>query len=102
MRAQLQETAVPAVWVLPFPGLFFPDPGGQFRSRTFLPGLLPGRTPHYHLKVQAPRKPLLTPHLFFPNEPRNRIDEFFSPQLLMQISQAAPATSARFNFILDI
>ena len=83
-------------------GHLFSDAAGRYRFRTILPGLYPGRTRHYHLKVQAPRQSILTTQLYFPNEPRNRIDEFFSPQLLMHISQASPVTSARFDFILDV
>ncbi len=83
-------------------GHLFSDAAGRYRFRTILPGLYPGRTRHYHLKVQAPRQRLLTTQLYFPNEPRNRIDEFFSPQLLMNISQGPALTSARFDFILNI
>ena len=83
-------------------GHLFSDAQGHYRFRTILPGLYPGRTRHYHLKVQAPRQPLLTTQLYFPNEPRNRIDEFFSPQLLMHISEGSPVTSARFDLILNI
>jgi protocatechuate 3,4-dioxygenase beta subunit len=83
-------------------GHLFSDTQGRYRFRTILPGLYPGRTRHYHLKVQAPRQRILTTQLYFPNEPRNRIDEFFSPQLLMHISQGSALTSARFDFILNI
>ena len=83
-------------------GHLFSDAQGRYRFRTILPGLYPGRTRHYHLKVQAPRQGILTTQLYFPNEPRNRIDEFFSPQLLMHISQSSALTSARFDFILNI
>jgi protocatechuate 3,4-dioxygenase beta subunit len=80
----------------------FSDAAGRYRFRTILPGLYPGRTRHYHLKVQAPRQRILTTQLYFPNEPRNNRDDFFSPQLLMRISQASAVSSARFDFILNI
>ena len=83
-------------------GHLFSDAAGRYRFRTILPGLYPGRTRHYHLKVQAPRQRVLTTQLYFPNEPRNGIDEFFSSELLMHISQASPTSSARFDFILNI
>jgi protocatechuate 3,4-dioxygenase beta subunit len=83
-------------------GHLFSDAAGRYRFRTILPGLYPGRTRHYHLKVQAPRQRILTTQLYFPNEPRNSRDDFFSPQLLMHISQASALTSARFDFILNI
>jgi hypothetical protein len=31
-----------------------------------------GRTRHYHIKVQAPERPVLTTQLYFPDEPANR------------------------------
>jgi protocatechuate 3,4-dioxygenase beta subunit len=83
-------------------GHLFSDAAGRYRFRTILPGLYPGRTRHYHLKVQAPRQRILTTQLYFPNEPRNGSDSFFSPQLLMHISQASPLTSAHFDFILNV
>jgi protocatechuate 3,4-dioxygenase beta subunit len=83
-------------------GHLFSDAAGRYRFRTILPGLYPGRTRHYHLKVQAPRQRILTTQLYFPNEPRNSRDDFFSPQLLMHISQASALTSARFDFVLNI
>jgi protocatechuate 3,4-dioxygenase beta subunit len=83
-------------------GHVFSDAAGRYRFRTILPGLYPGRTRHYHLKVQAPRQRILTTQLYFPNEPRNNRDDFFSPQLLMHISQASALTSARFDFILNM
>ena len=36
-------------------GHVFTDEQGRYRFRTILPGLYPGRTRHYHVKVQAPR-----------------------------------------------
>ena len=83
-------------------GHLFSDGAGRYRFRTILPGLYPERTRHYHLKVQAPRQRILTTQLYFPNEPRNLDDCFFSPALLMHISQASPLSSARFDFILNI
>ena len=83
-------------------GHLFSDAAGRYRFRTILPGLYPGRTRHYHLKVQAPRQRILTTQLYFPNEPRNGSDSFFSPQLLMHITQASPLTSAHFDFIINI
>jgi protocatechuate 3,4-dioxygenase beta subunit len=47
---------------------------GRYRFRTILPALYPGRTRHYHVKVQAPERPVLTTQLYFPDEPTNRRD----------------------------
>jgi len=83
-------------------GHLFSDASGNYRFRTILPGLYPGRTRHYHLKVQAPERPILTTQLYFPNEPRNLIDDFFSPALLIRISTVTNAPVAHFDFILDL
>jgi protocatechuate 3,4-dioxygenase beta subunit len=79
------------------------DAAGRYRFRTILPGLYPGRTRHYHFKVQAaPQSPLLTTQLYFPGEPRNASDCYYDPALLMQISNGASESNARFDFVLDI
>ena len=83
-------------------GHLFSDSNGHYRFRTIVPGLYPDRTRHFHLKVQAPGHALLTTQLYFPGEPRNAIDDYFSPLLLMQISENSAAETARFDFILDL
>ena len=47
-------------------GHVFADAQGRFRFRTIVPALYPGRTRHYHVKVQAPNRPVLTTQLYFP------------------------------------
>ena len=74
---------------------------GQYRFRTIVPGPYPGRTRHYHLKVQAPQQPILTTQLYFPGERANDNDGFFSEELLMRYDDAPSGASARFDFILD-
>ncbi len=78
------------------------DAAGRFRFRTILPGLYPDRTRHYHFKVQAQQRPLLTTQLYFPGEPRNSLDFYYSPELLMRISNGPTEWTARFDFVLDI
>lgn len=46
----------------------FTDDEGRYALETIVPGLYPGRTRHFHLKVQAPHQPVLTTQLYFPNE----------------------------------
>lgn len=76
------------------------DAEGRYRFRTILPGLYPGRTRHYHFKVQAPLKPILTTQLYFPGERGNDYDSFFSEELLVRLENAG--ATARFDFVLDI
>jgi protocatechuate 3,4-dioxygenase beta subunit len=80
----------------------FADDTGQFRFRTILPGPYPGRTRHYHVKVQAPQRPILTTQLYFPGERENDYDGFFSEELLMRYDDMPSGATARFDFILNI
>jgi protocatechuate 3,4-dioxygenase beta subunit len=83
-------------------GHVFTDGEGRYRFRTILPALYPGRTRHYHVKVQAPEKPVLTTQLYFPDEPMNRRDDLFRRELVMRIAEAGDGLSARFDFIVDV
>jgi protocatechuate 3,4-dioxygenase beta subunit len=83
-------------------GHLFTDKTGRYSFDTIMPGLYPGRTRHYHFKVAAPFGRVLTTQLYFPNEPRNRMDDYYSPALLMHVAKGTAATVARFDFILDI
>jgi len=77
-------------------------PDGAFRFRTIMPAVYPGRTRHYHVKVQAPGSRLLTTQLYFPDEPANRRDGLFQQALLMRVANAGEAPGGRFDFVLDI
>jgi len=84
-------------------GHVFADADGRYRFLTIMPALYPGRTRHFHVKVQAPNRPVLTTQLYFPaDEQANRRDGLFRRELLMQVTQANEAFSARFDFVLDI
>jgi protocatechuate 3,4-dioxygenase beta subunit len=83
-------------------GHIFTDGEGRYRFRTIVPALYPGRTRHYHIKVQAPERPVLTTQLYFADEPANRRDGLFRRELVMRIAEAANSFAARFDFILDI
>ena len=77
-------------------------PDGAFRFRTIMPAVYPGRTRHYHVKVQAPGSRLLTTQLYFPDEPANRRDGLFQQALLMRVASAGEGPAGRFDFVLDI
>jgi protocatechuate 3,4-dioxygenase beta subunit len=77
----------------------FSDAKGVYRLETIVPGLYPGRTRHIHVKVQAPRQPILTTQLYFPDERRNDRDRIFNRELLLRM---ADARQARFDFVLDV
>ena len=85
-----------------FRGHQFTDAQGRYRVETIVPGLYPGRTRHYHVKVQAPNQSVLTTQLYFPGEPANLADSIFSPELLMAVGDTTGGRAASFNFVLDV
>lgn len=72
------------------------DASGLYRFETVMPGLYPGRTRHFHVKVGPPGGPLLTTQLYFPGEPGNTRDGIFNEALIVKLDGAA----ARFTFVL--
>jgi protocatechuate 3,4-dioxygenase beta subunit len=83
-------------------GHVFADAEGRYRFRTIVPAVYPGRTRHYHVKVQAPGRSLLTTQLYFPDEAANRRDGLFRRELLMRVAPGEGGMAARFDFVLDI
>jgi protocatechuate 3,4-dioxygenase beta subunit len=83
-------------------GHLFTDVEGRYRFRTILPALYTGRTRHYHVKVQAPQRGVLTTQLYFPDDPMNRRDGLFRRELVMRMAEAGDGLAARFDFILDM
>jgi len=61
-----------------------------------VPGEYPGRTPHFHVKVQGKSGRVLTTQLYLPNHPRNRRDFLFDPRLLL----SSQGSELRFQFVL--
>jgi protocatechuate 3,4-dioxygenase beta subunit len=80
----------------------FTDDQGRYRLETIVPGLYPGRTRHIHVKVQAPRQPVLTTQLYFPGEPRNADDGLFRSELQVDLHDAAQGRTGDFDFVLDV
>jgi len=82
-------------------GHLFADAKGHYAFKTIMPGLYPGRTRHFHIKVQAAAEsPVLTTQLYFPDEPRNQEDDFYRPELTMQVAASDDALRARFDLVL--
>lgn len=77
------------------------DAAGRFRFETVRPGVYPGRTRHFHVKVQGPGAPLLTTQVYLPGEPANGRDRLFDPALLARLGGEAGWTIARFDFVLS-
>ena len=80
----------------------FTDGDGRYNFITVRPARYPGRTPHYHVKVQAANRPVLTTQLYFPDDPGNARDPIFRKELLMRYVGDRTPPVARFDFVLDI
>ena len=74
---------------------------GKYALETVVPGLYPGRTRHYHVRLQAAHGPILSTQLYFPGEARNSTDSLFKRDLLLKIREASGGRIATFNFVLD-
>ncbi len=83
-------------------GHVFADDQGRFRFQTVRPARYTGRTPHFHVKVQAPNRPILTTQLYFPGESDNARDRLFRRELLMRVAERPDGLAARFDFVLDL
>jgi protocatechuate 3,4-dioxygenase beta subunit len=80
----------------------FADATGNYRLETVVPGVYPGRTRHFHVKVQAPNRPVLTTQLYFPGEPENKRDSIFNPKLVIAFAGSTGAKVASYDFVLDL
>jgi protocatechuate 3,4-dioxygenase beta subunit len=83
-------------------GHVFTDAAGRYRFRTIMPGPYAERTRHYHVKVQAPGRSVLTTQFYFPDEPRNKADGLFRRELVMRVAETEDGLAARFDVVLDI
>ena len=74
------------------------DAQGRYRLETIVPAEYPGRARHIHVKAQAPGRRVLTTQLYFPNEPGNRRDGIYRPELEMKIARPGEGV---FDFVVD-
>ncbi|MGH7357768.1 MAG: intradiol ring-cleavage dioxygenase [Candidatus Rokuibacteriota bacterium] len=80
----------------------FADEQGRYRLETIVPGVYTGRTRHFHVRVQAPNQPVLTTQLYFPDEPANRSDGIFRPELVLSVKAEAGIKAGAFDFVLAV
>jgi protocatechuate 3,4-dioxygenase beta subunit len=78
----------------------FTDDQGRYRLETIVPGVYPGRTRHFHLKIQAPKGPVLTTQLYFPGEAANAGDPIFKRELVLRVRDGAEGKTGTFDFVL--
>jgi protocatechuate 3,4-dioxygenase beta subunit len=69
---------------------------GRYRLETIVPGTYPGRTPHLHVRVQAPGGRLLTTQLYLDGHPLNARDFLYDARLVMLGRESV----LRFDFVL--
>lgn len=75
---------------------------GGYRFDTIRPGRYTGRTRHYHVKIAAPGRSVLTTQLYFPNEPGNGDDWLFREELLVTLDRSGEVPVARFEFVVPV
>ncbi|GAA3857635.1 hypothetical protein GCM10022243_23980 [Saccharothrix violaceirubra] len=88
----------------------FTNADGSYTLETIVPKDYPGRTPHIHVKVQAPNGPILTTQLYFPGDTKaygmnvaqlNARDAYYITDTLIALG---PLTSNRyagkFDFVI--
>lgn len=78
----------------------FTDGDGRYRLATIVPAPYGGRTSHIHVKVQPKGGRVLTTQLYFPDEPQNKRDGLFRPELLVAPEKGSAPRRARFHFVL--
>lgn len=78
----------------------FTDTDGRWWFNTIVPGLYPGRTRHYHLKIQRQGGRALTTQLYFPDEPRNERDGIFDAALVLDIAMTGDGKFGRYDFVV--
>ncbi|BCH21966.1 intradiol ring-cleavage dioxygenase [Mesorhizobium sp. L-8-10] len=78
----------------------FSDAEGRWWFNTVVPGLYPGRTRHFHVKVQRPGARILTTQLYFPGEPGNAVDTIFNDALLLDVTSGGDGKFGRYDFVV--
>ncbi len=78
----------------------YSDAQGRWWFNTIVPALYPGRTRHFHFKVQRPGGRVLTTQLYFPGESRNDRDRLFQEALLLNMKQTSDGRFGLFDFVI--
>ncbi len=78
------------------------DVQGRYVFETIAPGLYPGRTRHFHVKVAVRGQRVLTTQLYFPEDAAgNTADFIFDRRLLMRVEAAADGKMCRYDFVVN-
>jgi protocatechuate 3,4-dioxygenase beta subunit len=76
------------------------DASGQWSFLTIETHQYASRTAHYHFRVKAPDRELLTTQLYFPDHPQNAADRMFDPRLLLRVREDGNRRIGRFDFVV--
>lgn len=77
----------------------FTDAQGRYQFETIVPAIYPGRTRHYHVKVQPKGGRLLTTQLYFPGDPGNRRDGLYRAELELK---TRTRDEGAFDFVVAV
>ncbi len=77
-----------------------PGVRGRWVFDTVFPGVYPGRTPHFHVKVRRPEGRVPTTQLYLPDEPGNRRDRLFDARLQVRMKPLEGRPFGRFDFVI--
>jgi protocatechuate 3,4-dioxygenase beta subunit len=83
-------------------GQQFTDSNGRYRLETIVPGAPSKHAPVVHVKAQPPGKAAFATQMFFPNQPANKNDPQFRPELVAAVAETNGVKTATFNIVLNI
>ena len=85
-----------------FRGYQLTDALGAFQFRTVMPGGATGRPAYIGVNVKVTGKADFWTVLFFPDDPRNKSDRRFRPELLVKLVPDGRTRRAHFDVLLDL
>jgi protocatechuate 3,4-dioxygenase beta subunit len=83
-------------------GYVITDSEGRYEFTTIIPGCYePREAKHVHVKVQGNSRPITT-QLYIDGEPGNQDDDYYSPELLVEVTTDKAGTKhGTFDFVLQ-
>lgn len=80
----------------------YADESGRYRFTTCTPGDYRDRARHFHVKVRAPKGPLLTTQLYFPDDPGRLSDFSYRLELELTLDGGNGRRTGRFDFVVRV
>jgi protocatechuate 3,4-dioxygenase beta subunit len=85
-----------------FRGYQFTDANGRFRLETLVPGPTASAAPRIYVRVEVEKQPPFTTQLFFPDDPTNKSEAAFKPDLVMKVTTSPAGSTGVFDIVLNI